>query len=137
MYGVGGYRDAGDAFIYREITDLTTGAAATAAIPTWAASGGGDYPEAMMYALNSASTGTSWRVGSERLIVIFGDAPADDPDNGITQAALIAELNSKGISVLAVNTGSGDGFAPFGTATDGLNDKGQAAAIAAATGGAY
>lgn len=138
QFGVGGYRDAGDAFVFRQITDLTTGAAATAAIPTWTASGGGDYPEAAMFALSQVASGTSWRAGSERLVVWFGDAPADDPDvGGVTQAGLIAQLNGLGISVLAINTGTVDLFAPFGVGHQGLNDKDQASAIAAATGGSF
>jgi hypothetical protein len=138
MYGVSGYRDSLDAFTYRQIADLTTGAGAVAAIPTWTAGGGGDYPEAGMFGLNEVSTGTSWRTGSERLIVWFGDAPADDPDvGGVTQASLIAELNSKGISVLAVNVGTVDLYAPSGVGHRGLNDKDQASAIAAGTGGTF
>ena len=41
-------------------------------------SGGGDRPEAYSRALDEAR-GLSWRPGSRRYIVLFGDAPAHDP----------------------------------------------------------
>jgi hypothetical protein len=134
-YGVGGYRDVGDAWVYREITDLTTGAAAPAAIPTWAAGGGGDYPEAVFAALEGAATGTSWRAGSERIIVIFGDAP---DDNGpVAQASAIAALTGASVQVLGISVSTNDSYAPFGAGFRALNDNGAFTPITTATGGAY
>jgi len=128
-FGVGGYRDITDAFSYRQLTDLTTDqATAQAAITAWTAGGGGDYPEANMYGLEQVATTTSWRAGSERILIWFGDAPGHDPRNGSTEASATAALLAEGIQVEAVNT-SGVG--------SGLDAYGQAQRIADATGGTH
>ena len=128
-FGVGGYRDVFDAWTYREITDLTTDTtAAQTAINSWAAGGGGDWPEANMFALEEVATETSWREGSERILVWFGDAPGHDPRAGSTEASATAALLAEGIQVEAVNT-SGVG--------SGLDAYGQAERITDATGGTH
>ena len=49
-FGVGGYRDLGDAWVYRQIQDFTTNqATAQTGINTWTAGGGGDGPEANLF----------------------------------------------------------------------------------------
>ena len=124
-FGVGGYRDVGDAWIYREIQDLTSDQpTAQAGINTWAAGGGGDFPEANLPALEGVANDTSWRTGSERLVVWFGDAPGHDPRDGSTEATATASLIGAGVQVIAVDVGS-------------LNSTGQAVRISAATGGQY
>lgn len=111
--------------------DLTTSqATAQAAINTWSASGGGDGPEANLYGLENSATDTSWRAGSERIIVWFGDAPGHDPSPGgatppggkVNEAQTIAALQAAGINVQAVDVGS-------------MNSTGQATRITNATGG--
>jgi len=126
-FGVGQYRDIYDSFTYRLETDITTSqAAAQAGINTWAASGGGDWPEANMAALDRAATSTSWRAGSERIMVWFGDAPGHDPRAGSTEASATAALVANNVQVQAISVRGG-----------GLNSFGQAARIATATGGTY
>jgi hypothetical protein len=137
-FGVGGYRDfdSSSGIGYRQLTDLTTsGAAATTAIGAWATDFGGDYAEANLYALNEVATTTSWRAGSERILVWFGDAPGHDPSGGVTEAAATASLVSTGIAVQAVSVDSTDIESPFGGENSGLNDTGQARRIVDATGG--
>ncbi|HUL53509.1 MAG TPA: VPDSG-CTERM sorting domain-containing protein, partial [Opitutaceae bacterium] len=142
-FGVGDYKDynSGDPYVYHQGTNLTTTAAtATTAIGAWSASGGGDYPEAGFYALQQVADTTTWRTGSTRLVVWFGDAPSQDPagPTGITQAQAIAALNAQGIAVLAINVGtSNDFYAPTGAGHTGLNDLDQASAVASGTGGAF
>jgi hypothetical protein len=122
-FGVGGYRDTGDAWVYRQLTDLTTDTvAANAAIGAWSAGGGGDFPEANLFALESVATGTSWRAGSERILVWFGDAPGHDPREGSTEASATAALVAAGVQVEAVDVGA-------------MDSTGQAGRITAATGG--
>ncbi len=122
-FGVGGYRDTTDAWVYRELTDLTTDTTdAQSAINSWAAGGGGDWPEANLYALESVATGTSWRAGSERILVWFGDAPGHDPSLGTTESDAIAALTGASIQVEAVDVGR-------------MDSTGQASRITAATGG--
>jgi hypothetical protein len=73
-FGVGEYKDIFDAYAYRLNTDITsTIATAQAGINLWAASGGGDTPEANVYALQQAANTTSWRAGS---VMLLGMTPA-------------------------------------------------------------
>lgn len=124
-FAVGEYRDFGDAFTYRLDTNITSSAAtAQTGINAWYASGGGDWAEAELYALSEAATGTSWRDGSTRILVWFGDAPGHDPSGGVTLSDAISDLTSMHIAVEAVDVGSLDAY-------------GQASNIAAATGGDY
>jgi len=122
-FAVGEYRDFGDAFVYRLNQDVTTSqAAAQAGINMWAAGGGGDFAEANLFALQSAANTTSWRASSERILVWFGDAPGHDPSGGATEASATAALVANSVQVEAIDVGA-------------LNSTGQAARIAAATGG--
>jgi len=126
-FAVGEYKDFGDVYTYRLNTAMTSvQATAQAGINAWAAGGGGDTPEAELFALNSLATSpaTGWRTGSEKILVWFGDAPGHDPSGGITEAIATAALVSNKIETLAVDVGA-------------MNSSGQASRIAAATGGSY
>ncbi len=123
QWGVGGYRDFSDAFAYRELTDLTSDTTAVqSAINTWAASGGGDFPEANLYGLEQVATGMEWRTGSTRIVVWFGDAPGHDPSGGVSETDAIAALTGENITVHALDAGK-------------LDSSGQATRITDATGG--
>ena len=122
-FGVGEYRDIYDTFTYRLNQDITTSqAAAQAGINNWFAGGGGDFYEANLFALEEAA-GASWRTGSTRILVWFGDAPGHDPRAGSTEASATAALVNAGITVQALDLRS-------------LDLTGQASRITAATGGA-
>jgi PEP-CTERM motif len=124
-WGVGAYRDVGDAYVYQRTQAITTNAALVqAGINSWAAGGGGDYQEAELYALHTLATDplTGWRSGSARILVWMGDASGHDPSVGITEATATADLVAMGIKALAVDVGT-------------MNDTGQAGRIATATGG--
>jgi hypothetical protein len=126
-YGVGEYRDLGDAFVYRlnqEITEDTT--AVQAGINTWVADGGGDWEEGQLYALSQVATTAAWRTGSTRIVIWFGDAPGHDPSGptAVTEAQATAALVAQTIKVMALDVGS-------------LNYSGQAQSIATATNGKY
>jgi hypothetical protein len=127
-WGVGEYKDSTDAYAYRLNTAITSSTAAvTAGANLWSASGGGDYQEADLYGLDRAATdaATGWRTGSTRILVWFGDASGHDPSvGGVTEVSATADLVANGIKVEAIDVG-------------GLNDDGQAAAIASATGGTF
>jgi hypothetical protein len=130
-FGVGEYRDTSDAYAYRLNQSITTSIAdAQAGINMWVASGGGDYAEANLYALQQVASATppapptGWRPGSERVLVWFGDAPGHDPRNGATEVTATAALIAAGVQVEAIDVG-------------GLNASGQAVRIANATGGHY
>ncbi|MCX6867501.1 MAG: VWA domain-containing protein, partial [Verrucomicrobia bacterium] len=127
-FGVGEYKDVGDVYTWRQNvagTHLTTTqATAQTAINLWGASGGGDTPEAQLFAMDALSTDTGWRTGSTRILVWFGDAPGHDPSSGVTEASATASLVAKGIKVEAIDVGA-------------MNSTGQALRIATATGGSF
>jgi len=126
-YAVGEYKDFGygDPYAYRLNQNLTGDTAAVqAGINMWGADGGWDTPEANLFALKTAADETSWRDGSTRIMVWFGDAPGHDPSGGVTEASAIAALQAENITVEALDVGNLDG-------------TGQATRIAAATGGDY
>ena len=127
-YGAGEYRDVGDAFVYRLNQDITTDTAAVqTGINAWVATGGGDWAEGQLYALYHLANTVSWRPGSTRILIWFGDAPGHDPAGpspGVTEAQTIAALVAQTIKVLALDVGS-------------LNYYNQAQRIAAATNGQY
>jgi len=124
-FGVGEYRDIYDAFTYRTNTTLTTNTAtAQSGINMWNAGGGGDGPEAQLYALEEVAETTPWREGSKRIVVWFGDYYGHDPRAGSTEASAIAALNAEDVVVQALNVGYG-----------ALDATGQATRITDATGG--
>jgi len=166
QFGVGEYQDfvnAGDgssAFQNRQaITANLT--AVTAALNTWTATGGGDGPEAQLYALDqvAVSSAIGWRPGVKHIIVWFGDAPGHDPicaaasglGYDITEASVTSKLAGGQITVLALSlTGTDYGnngleadptnlLSPINTAYTACGapggTPGQATRITAATSG--
>ena len=145
-FGVGEYKDTSDAFTYRTNTALTGNASAvTAGINAWSARGGGDFPEGNLIGLERVAKETSWRTGSTRVVVMFGDAPGhvgrtdtkdDASGDRITsnETATIAALNAEGITVQIGNTGGTNPTSGMNRAAGGAA-AGQANRIAAATGG--
>ncbi len=170
QFGVGEYQDfenAGDTSLAFQNRQAVTNnqAAVTAALNTWTASGGGDGPEAQLYALDQVadSPTISWRPGVKRIVVWFGDAPGHDSickaasglGYDITEASVTSKLVASGITLLALSLNDGPGGSGY---PNGLNDDptnliggpinaaytacgapggtpGQATRIAAATGG--
>jgi hypothetical protein len=122
-WGVGEYRDIYDSFTYRTNQDITSNEAAVqAGINNWYAGGGGDWYEANLFALEQVAETVSWRPGSTRILVWFGDAPGHDPRAGSTEASATAALQAANISVEGIDMGL-------------MDYTGQVTRIAAATGG--
>jgi hypothetical protein len=160
QFGVGEYQDfmnVGD-IAFQNLQPITNSQAAVqAAINSWVATGGGDGPEAQLFALDqiASSPAIGWRPGVQRIIVWMGDAPGHDPicaaasgiGYDITEASVTAKLVAGGYTVLAISLNSG--------LPNGLNDDptfgvsnpayaacgvpggmpGQATRVTAATGG--
>ncbi|WP_409494468.1 Calx-beta domain-containing protein [Amycolatopsis sp. cmx-11-12] len=124
QFGVAEYKDFTDSVPFKVnqgITGDTT--AVQTGINQWAASGGGDTPEANLNALYQLASGAvTFRPDGTRIIAWFGDAPSHDPSGGHNLAQTIAALQAAKIRVVAVNVG-------------GLDATGQASAITSATGG--
>jgi len=124
------YRDFGDSFVFVVNHGLTSDqAAVNAAIGTWNANEGGDTPEAQLNALGQLATGAAgaFRENATPVIVWFGDASGHDPSGVWTEVLATAALEAEEIIVIAIGV----------TGANGLNATGQAARIAAATGGSY
>jgi hypothetical protein len=161
-YGVGNYQDFTELgpcpYGFELDTDLTTAAAAKAAINTWVADNGCDTPEANFFGLHRvAAHDISWRTGSERFVIWFGDAASHDPicsalpgygdvHSPITEASVTADLQAQGIHVIAVSAPSGlgldsdphiDSFSYGAACGPETGVAGQATRIAAATGGVH
>lgn len=132
QWAVGEYKDFGDAYVYRLNQAMTANQTlAQNGIGAWVADGGGDYPEAQLFALHNLATdpGTGWRPGSARILVWMGDSEGHDPSGGIGLATAINDLQTNHIKVEAVDMNC-------------LNctyeqPHHQASEIAAATGGTY
>lgn len=109
QWGVADYKDSGDIYTYNLAQAITpVQAAVTGAIGLWTASGGGDFAEDNLHALTVASGPTTgWRAGSQKVVVIFRDAPAHDPGSaGETLASTKAALIAAGVKVISFDVGS-------------------------------
>ena len=116
---------------------------AIAAIDNWQAVGGGDLPEANMFALHQVATSgaatdedfstaynTNWRSDAKRIIVWFGDSPSHEYT--IDRQETIEALNDNDVTVVAINASS-----TTTSLTSGINRAGQASEVANATNGTY
>ena len=134
---------------YDVMQPITTNrTAVTTAVGNWFASGGGDGPEANLYALQQAATNgantagpntgsgesTGWRAGAQKVVLWFGDVVGHQ--NTVTLANAISALNDEDVIVVALNSrGAGSGI--DGSFAEGTSDaRNQSSTIAAATAGA-
>ncbi len=110
-----------DPFDYQLDQAITTNSALTqTAINGWTASGGGDTPEQGLYALTQASgAATGWRVGSKKIVVITGDAPAHSAPGhpvaagGASVSGTATALAGAGVTTETLNAGSINSFGQF------------------------
>lgn len=130
QFAVVSYKDFGDPDPFEVNTDLTADQpTAQAAVDGLTAAGGGDFPEAQLNALWQVGDGgdtISFRPGSSRIVVWFGDAPGHDPSGGHSLSDAITSLQDAGVQVLAISVGANQ-----------LNSTGQATAITTATSGTF
>src|SRR6185295_19444316 len=137
QFGAGQYRDfdCSDPFAYQLTQAITANLTdAQNGINAWSIGNGCDTPEAQLDALFTIATdpATAFRRGSTRIVVWFGDATGHDPSAGHTiipnppGGDVIPALKAAGITVIAI---------PVNAGGDGLDNTGQATAIANATGG--
>lgn len=121
---------------YNRRTDLTLDRTAiTNGINAISAGGGGDTPEANLYALKQVGDTSSWDAGSQRLVVMFGDAPGHV--NTVTTAQAAAALTAVGAKLIAFNSSTaGNGIDGRDTSPAEPGTTRQASDIIAAAGGA-
>jgi uncharacterized repeat protein (TIGR01451 family) len=88
----------------------------------------GDNEEAYLRGLYEAQF-LDWRPDTRRLVILFGDAPAHDPDVGpdgqpgtaddLTQSAIVTQLTATNIAVLTISADAADFFRTISEATGG------------------
>ena len=132
-FGVGNFKDSGDAYIYRNNTDITSVAAnAQAGVNMLSASGGGDTPEGDVPALWATATGMGigstaartdcfagtfgypcFRTGSVPIIVLITDAPFHNGRGGtnasgayLNYATMLPTITDNHIRVIGVAVGT-------------------------------
>lgn len=97
------YRDEGDEYVVREYPFTTDINAACSAIAEQSAAGGGDFPEAVHTALESAVNNHDWDEDSVKILFLVLDAPPHD-DVQIVDSVnlLIKQAAEKGIRIIPI-----------------------------------
>ncbi len=142
-YESSGWGWAGD-YPYKLNQDFTSDTAAvSSAISGLYASGGRDLKESGLYALNALAgaepeTAPSWRTGSTRVVVWFGDAPCHDPLDtpgypGPTPAEVVSSLNAENITVVAVDLSNMDYDGDVTTVTSGTGGSKYSGSVSSST----
>ena len=97
------YRDEGDEYVVREFPFTTDLGAAVNAIAAQSADGGGDTPEAVHTALESAINNHDWDENSIKVMFLVLDAPPHDDIQIIDQTVkLVKTAAEKGIRIIPV-----------------------------------
>lgn len=78
--GVVTYRDHNEEYVVRSTPLTNDWYRAVAFLDTVRAAGGGDFPEAVLDGIRQAVRHMSWSPGSQRVVVLVGDAPPHDKD---------------------------------------------------------
>lgn len=103
--GLGLYRDKGDEYVVKLPVDLTDDVGAwQAGLDAATAGGGGDAPEAALYALYNVMNDAKWRLTSDkRAIIVATDAGYHSPDEmGTTFAEVKALAATKKVTVVPI-----------------------------------
>ncbi|MEM8493350.1 MAG: hypothetical protein AAF756_21230 [Pseudomonadota bacterium] len=104
--GTGYYSEPGAEGLFRDLsTDTTTQLASIDAITLGLGGGGGDFPELGFEGVEEAAEGASWRPGSNRFVIAFGDATFKEL-NGFTEASALEALNDNNATFLGLDFGS-------------------------------
>ncbi|MGN1340246.1 MAG: hypothetical protein ACI4WS_08130 [Oscillospiraceae bacterium] len=97
------YRDEGDEYVVREFPFTTDLDAAVNAIAAQSADGGGDTPEAVHTALNSAINSHDWDEDSIKIMFLVLDAPPHSDIQIIDETVkLVKQAAEKGIRIIPV-----------------------------------
>lgn len=97
------YRDEGDEYVVREFPFTTDLDAAVNAISEQSANGGGDTPEAVHTALNSAINSHDWDEDSIKIMFLVLDAPPHEDIQIIDETVkLVKQAAEKGIRIIPV-----------------------------------
>lgn len=142
------YRDEGDEYVVLEYPFTEDIAAAVQELGKQQAAGGGDFPEAVHTALESAVNNHDWDEDSVKLLFLVLDAPPhDDPQIIDSVNSLIMQAAEQGIRIIPIASSGIDksteyllrtmAFATGGTYTFLTSDSGIGGDHIEATVGAY
>ena len=106
------YRDEGDDYVVREFPFTDDIDEAVTDLRQQFASGGGDYPEAVTDALDSAINNHKWRQNSTKLMFLVLDAPNHDKNNEKLHK-LLSTAAKKGIRIIPVASSGVDSETEF------------------------
>ena len=132
--GVGDYKDFPlDVYAFQLAQPITDDSAAiTNAINGWSASGGSDWPEGQLYAIDQIAKdpAINWRPGAKRIILYFGDAPGHDPvcqaisglSYDVTEAGFVDGNDDGLLGAEAPPQVDDDGLVTSGLLNDGYSD---------------
>lgn len=111
MSGVGQYDDPGRSILNNLTSTVATSQASINSLFACYGSCGGDYAELGYGGIKLAADTAAWRPGSNRFIVVFGDAPfKNGPGAADTQAGTAAALAANGIKLFGLNFGNATDF---------------------------
>ena len=97
------YRDEGDEYVVREYPFTTDISEACEAIAQQSAEGGGDFPEAVHTALDSAINGHDWDEDSVKILFLVLDAPPHEDIQTVDSVNyLIRQASEKGIRIIPI-----------------------------------
>lgn len=122
------YRDHGDPFVANVETNFTRDSTVFSnEVSALFASGGGDFPEAVLSGVMTALNELSWADGALKVIVLMGDAPGKDPEpiTGYTTSQVMQralEIDPVNVYPLAVSSDSST-LAFFQQLADGSDGK--------------
>ena len=142
------YRDEGDEYVVCEYPFTEDIGAAVEELGKQYAAGGGDFPEAVHTALESAVNNHDWQEDSVKLMFLVLDAPPhDDPQIIDSVNSLVAQAAEQGIRIIPIASSGIDksteyllrtmAFTTGGTYTFLTNDSGIGGDHIEATVGAY
>jgi hypothetical protein len=103
--GLVAYRDLGDDYVTRPFSLTHDLDAVYSELYTYEAAGGGDTPENVDAALDTALHGMAWRPGAKKLVFVVGDAPPASRGDVPTYDVLAREAASKGITINTIRCG--------------------------------
>lgn len=103
------YRDDGDEYVVRDFDFTDDISSAIRNLNAQQADGGGDTPEKVNAALNTAVNGLSWEENSTKLLFIILDAPPHNEENVIKEMNELTGIAAgKGIRIIPILASGGD-----------------------------
>ncbi|MBO6229176.1 MAG: VWA domain-containing protein [Ruminiclostridium sp.] len=107
------YRDAGDDYVVRDYGFTSNISIALDHLKDQRSSGGGDYPEAVISALDNGINAHQWRDKSEKIMLLVLDAPPHKDEALVSLKPLIQQAAKLGIRIIPVASSGVDTYTEF------------------------